>query len=246
MSKKPKKKKSGESKVKKHGTRKVVTLRQKVQGVYSSVELSTTCCRQCMCCTVACPQMNQCEATIILDKIWSEWPEIEKKKFIAKCMRHFFSNSLVKPCAMLGRGADGLPGCTIYEDRPLNCRVYGQWSDKSYEERVERFKSVVEVEDRRLLPLNRQCRHVKNVSGSFPTEEQLDALFEELNVIDMVAFGYDRAKIDRKYNRRTIHDWTLARYLGEDRLSVLTTFFLACTKDQGEDYVKKFEELILK
>jgi hypothetical protein len=192
---------------------------------------------------VACPQMNQCEAATILDKIWSSWLDMDRKKFIVKCMRYFFSNSMVNPCPLLGRGVDGLPGCMEYDDRPLNCRVYGQWSQEAYEKRVTRFIEATGFE-KKSLPLNVQCRHVVNPAG-VPSKETIDDLFSQLDTIDMVVYGYDQAKIDKRYNYRTIHDWALAKYLGEDRLSTLSTFFLACTKEQAEDYLEKFERALM-
>lgn len=242
MSKKSNKKVKNNKVIK--SDKKVSTMRQKIQAVYNSVQLESTCCRQCTCCMVSCPQMNQCEAATILDKIWAEWSDLKRKKFIVKCMNYFFSNSMVKPCPLLGKGSDGVIGCSVYEDRPLNCRVYGQWSNESYEKRVDRFVEATGIE-RSNLPLNKQCQNVVNKSGKIPSEDEINQMFENLSAIDMVAYGYDKVKVDKKYNYRSLHDWALAKYLGEEKLTILSTFLLACTKEQAEDYLSKFEQVII-
>jgi len=189
--------------------------------------------------------MNQCEAATILDSIWTKWSLDDRKKFIVKCMRYFFSNSMVKPCPLLGRAADGKPGCRAYEDRPLNCRLYGQWSEEAYEKRVERFVAATGIA-RENLPMNRQCCHVVNVSGKNPTPEEIDSLFGRMSDIDMVVYKYDKIMVDKKYNYRTIHDWALLKYLGEEKLSILSSIFVKFTPEQAEDYLVKFEEEIFK
>ena len=80
----------------------VVHLRDKLQGVYNMINLETTCCRQGVCCLVACPQMNYSEAMQILDRVWAEWGNEDKRSLIMKCLRFYFSNSMVKSCPLLG------------------------------------------------------------------------------------------------------------------------------------------------
>jgi hypothetical protein len=224
--------------------KKTVTMRDKIQSVYASVELGTTCCRQCVCCMVSCPQMNQCEAATILDDIWTKWTKDDRKKFIVRCMKYFFGNSMVKPCPLLGRAQDGHPGCMAYSDRPLNCRLYGQWPEEAYEKRVQRFVEATGMK-RTELPLNKQCAHVRNITGESPSAETIEALFEQLDVIDMVVFKYDRPMVEKKHNYRALHDWALVKYLGEDKLTTLSTFFKACTEEQAKDYLEKFESAIM-
>lgn len=92
-------------------------LSEKLNQIYNLEDLSTTCCRQCSCCKVACPQLNYSEAAVIINRIWKEYSKEEKAEWLLTCIKYFFSTSLIKPCPMLKNGTD----CTVYEDRPLSC-----------------------------------------------------------------------------------------------------------------------------
>lgn len=135
--------------------RKVVSLDTILERIYSKEDLSTTCLRQCTCCRVACPQMKFSEATSIIDHIWSTWSDADKRALLATCMEYFFSDSLIKPCPIL----DGKT-CREYQRRPLNCRLYGLWPEKSWEDRVAMFSKSTGL-PREKLPLNIQCTNVR-------------------------------------------------------------------------------------
>ena len=158
MSKKTKKTKKNASKaipIKPVPSRKIVPLEEILNRVYVKEDLSTTCVRGCTCCRVACPQMKFSEATSIIDHIWQTWSKEDKKKILIGAIRYFFSDSLIKPCLML----DGQT-CKIYEQRPLNCRLYGLWPADSWEARVAMFSKSTGL-PREKLPLNTQCTQVR-------------------------------------------------------------------------------------
>jgi Fe-S-cluster containining protein len=229
---------------KKHGN--VVTLRKKLRDIYDMVNLETTCCRQCVCCSVACPQMNFCEATQILDEVWSKWSQDDKKALVVKSMRYYFSNSMVKACPLLGEMEDELPGCRVYEDRPLNCRMYGQWPKEQYEKRVTTFQSITGFR-REDLPLNTQCDHVRRVDDSIElTGEIIDGLTSSLDLLDVRINKYKPEQIDKRFNYRTIHDWVLLKFLGEEKLTIITDFLLAAKREEVDDYLDAFENELTK
>ena len=214
-----------------------VPLRDKLQQVYTQISLETTCCRQGVCCSVACPQMNFSEATQILDRIWSEWSQDDKKKLVITSMRYYFSNSMVKPCPLIAKDEDGTVGCAVYEDRPLNCRLFGQWPAGAYERRVEGFVRATGF-DRCDLPLNCQCPHVrrKDAEVELP-EEVIQGMFAQLDLLDSRIGNFKEEDIERRHNYRTIHDWVLLKFLGEDKLTTLTDFLLAADEEEIEDYL---------
>jgi Fe-S-cluster containining protein len=219
------------------------TLQDKLQEVYSIVNLETSCCRQCVCCLTACPQMNYSEAVQILDHIWDTWSQDEKKKLLVKSVKYFFSNSVIKACPLLGKMDNGQYGCRVYEDRPLNCRMYGQWPEDMYEKRVEGFLSVTEM-DRKEVPLNTQCAHVERVDENPLTEDMINNLYSFLDNIDLKIGTFTTKQVERNYNKRTIHDWVLAKFWGEERLTTMTDYFLAAKEEEVEDFVVQFEKVI--
>ena len=238
-------KKNGGSVRKPSRAHKAVHLRDKLQEVYDMVNLETTCCRQGVCCLVACPQMNYSEAMQILDRVWAEWSNEDKRKLIMKCLRFYFSNSMVKSCSLLGKDDAGNFGCRVYEDRPLMCRLYGMWPQATYERRVKMFERATGFE-RKDLPLNTQCTHVKRVDDSVEiNDEVIDGLTASLDLIDAKVGKYTPEQIEKRNNYMTIHDWVLQKFFGDENMAVLTDFLLAATKEEIDDYLEAQEKLIM-
>ena len=221
----------------------IVSLDDKLKEIYESVDLRTTCCRQCTCCRVACPQMYYGEAMNIMDAIW-KWPLPERKNLIKTSMRYFFSNSMVKPCILLTTMADGKPGCRVYNVRPLNCRMYGLWPEDSYNARVHRFSKATGFE-RHQLPLNRQCPLVRRVNPAPKlTDELIEALFERLKRLDACFGLFKRREVDKGISYRTIHDWVLFQHLGEDKLSELSRAYVGFKPEEAQEFMANFEKLL--
>jgi len=251
-SKQGKKRKSipkiGNSKPKKN----VLNLKSVLQSVYHDyANMETNCKHLCECCNVAMPQMNYCEFVQIVTVLWNGIEKDEKINLICKSVEYFFKNeylkwqkdSLIKPCMLLDK--EGL--CKIYEDRPLNCRLYGLWPKEDYEKRVDRFAEIyaqygLKKED---LPLNTQCPNVKRVDDKVPlTSEVINSLFGKLDELDKSIGGFTSLQTSQKENYRTFHDWLLLKIYGEKWLVMLTTFSLAATKEQMEDQINELNKAI--
>jgi len=221
----------------------IVSLADKLREIYESVDLRSTCCRQCTCCRVSCPQMHYGEALNIIERVWVR-PIAERRALLKTCMRYFFSNSMVKPCILLGTAPDGKPGCSVYEARPLNCRLYGLWPDSIYNARVHHFVKATGF-DRHQLPLNRQCPFVRRVSPAPKlTEELIEALFNRLKQIDVCLGSFRRREVDKGISYRTIHDWMLFHYLGEEKLSELSRAYVGFKPEEVQDFIANFEKLM--
>ena len=260
--------------------KKIVPLEKILQRVYEKEDLSTTCLRQCTCCRVACPQMKFSEASSIIDHIWSKWSKEDKKAILINSVKYFFSDSLVKPCLMMSGNS-----CREYERRPLNCRLYGLWPEKAWENRVEKFCKATGL-PREKLPLNTQCPNVArkpqkckdcnegfvavakdetdshsaedespelvvnrkcekcNGSGMVNppplTSEQIAGLFDSLDNIDKT-LGISNLKISASWNYRTLHDWILLKFYGEQFLSQWSDFVLNSTQEQRDEVISIFE-----
>ena len=221
-------------------------IRTKLDKVWNHLDLSTSCCRQCGCCRVACPQMKYSEAVNILTKIWAEWSKADKKEFLMTCIRYFFSRSLVKPCPLL-KGNE----CRVYEDRPLNCRIYGLWPTEMWDRRVEALAAKLDL-PKEQIPLNTQCAFVKRKNGLPLTEEEVEGLFLSLDELDVVLLAESDAtryeewqgKVDMNWNYRAVHDWALLHFFGEEWLMNLTSIAMSGSAESIEKLIQDIEKVV--
>lgn len=260
---KNKNKKNQKSKVRKYNKRssnaipfnkknvKRITLKEKLNSIYEkNISLETTCSGRCECCNVAMPQMNYCEFVQLMTEIWSKESKQEKLHLICKSIEYFFKNefekwgmdSLIKPCMLLG--ADGK--CRYYENRPLNCRLYGLWPEESYEKRVSNFAKAYEgLLKREEIPLNKQCPMVKRKDNSVElTDEIIESLFSQLDELDFRMKKFTKTQIENKDNYRTFHDWLLWTFFGEDWLMTMSAFVKQADREVMEDQIKTFVKVL--
>jgi len=234
-------------KPKQHNTK---TLYKKLNDIYNSVNLETTCKGRTECCKVAMPQMNNCEFTQIINNIWNNRSKGEKIALVCKSIEYFFKNefekfgteTLIKPCMLLGE--DGL--CSEYDGRPLSCRLYGLWPYETYKARVDKFAKAFEgLLERDELPLHTQCPFVNRVDDSDPlTDEVINGLFSKLDQLDIAIGDFTEAQVSQKENYRTFHDWLLLKVFGEERLSALTSFMIAADKKLLNEQIDALSEVI--
>jgi len=232
---------------------KKISLKERLDRIYNSVNLKTTCCNQTVCCKIGCPQMNFSEFTSLITKLWDSSNKADKIEMICKSVEYFFHNefekfgmeTMIKPCMLLNEGDEG-KGCSCYENRPLSCRMYGLWPEEMYRARVDKFEKAYEgLLKRDELPLNTQCPNVKRVDDSQPlTKEIIEDLYKQLDDLDFRIGGFTKAQIDNRENYRTFHDWLLLKVLGEDRLVLLTTFMKAAKKETIEAQVETLKQVL--
>ena len=228
-------------------------LRSTLQSIYhDTVNLETNCAHSCTCCRVAMPQMNYSEFVQIATKVWQEKKNVEILDIICKSLEYFFrydyakwgKDALVKPCMLLNE--EGL--CTVYEDRPLSCRMYGLWPEDMYNERVDKFAAAYKQKyglEREELPLATQCPLVKRQDeDSSLDREVIEGLYKQLDDLDKTTGNFSNAQIRQRENYRTFHDWLLLKILGEEWLSQLTTFILAANRETMDDQIKALKEVI--
>jgi Fe-S-cluster containining protein len=241
MSKKPRKKKRRTFKRREprkfstKSSRKLVSLKDKLQEIYSTVDLNTTCPGHCVCCSIACPQMNHSEFLAIVDNLFRRETRVDRVGILKTSIRYFFSKSLVKPCPLLVDGK-----CSEYEQRPLPCRLYGLWPEEMYEARVEGFSKTSGI-PKEQIPLNTQCKFVRRKNPDLPpvTKEEIEEMYAALNTLDMNVGGFNEMQTKKRYNQRTWHDWFMVTVFGEERLSIFTTFLLAAEEEEVEDFVNQ-------
>lgn len=236
-------------------TEKRFNLKQVLESIYVDyVNLETTCNHVCDCCNVAMPQLNYSEFVQIITELWPKLNNAAKLDMICKSIEYFFrydyekwaTDSLIKPCMLL---EEKTKLCSIYESRPLNCRMYGLWPKEDYEKRVDRFAKVYENYGlkRENLPLNTQCPFVKRVDDSKPlTTEVINGLFAKLDDLDKKVGNFTDLQVAQKENYRTFHDWLLLKVLEESWLTKLTSFLMAADKEAMEDQIRVIKDVFTK
>ena len=214
-------------------------LRGKLQEIYLMHDLNTVCCRQCSCCRVACPQMKYSEALNIIQRIWEEWTQDDKAKLLSTCIRYFFSRSLIKPCPLLSE-----KNCRIYEDRPVNCRIYGLWPKEVYEKRVSGMSRIIDLPAEQ-IPLNVQCPHVLRKNEQSPlTTEQTEQIFKALDKLDKDVGKLKDEQLATYWNYRTLHDWALFIFFGEQWLMNMTHYALSAKKEDLDAFLIVLDEQV--
>ena len=214
---------------------KIVSLETILNRIYNTHDLRTTCSRGLTCCKTAMPGMYFSEFTSLDEQIRKTASKKQKLDMILKSVGYFFHNefekfgmdTLVKPCMLLSE--DG--NCKYYNQRPLNCRMYGLWPKEVYNRRVDKFEKAYEgLLKREELPLNTQCPNVKRVDDSKPlTEEIIEEIYAQLDALDAKTGNFTKSQIENKSNYRTFHDWLLFKVFGEEWLVNLTSFMKAAS-----------------
>lgn len=225
-------------------------LKSALQSVYHdavNLETSQTC--ECTCCKVAMPQINYSEFVNIVTSLWKNSSKSQKIQMICTSIEYWFKNqfdkwgvqALVKPCMFLDRGTNL---CTIYKDRPLNCRLYGLWPKEEYNKRVDRFAKAFAKYglSRGDLPLNEQCDKVKRVDESVPlTTQKIEELFSKLDALDKSIGDFSDLQVNQRENYRTFHDWLVLKIFGDNWLALLTSFILAADRKEIEEQLEAIQ-----
>jgi Fe-S-cluster containining protein len=212
------------------------------------INLDTTCNHRCECCKVAMPQIYYSEFLNIVTHVWNNSEKEEKLNIICTSIEYFFRyeyekwgmEKLIKPCVFL----DTKGMCSIYEKRPLNCKMYGLWPEEDYNKRVDNFaKRYAKYGlSREELPLHKQCPFVKRVDDSVElTSEIIDSLYKKIDNLDKEIGDFTDLQIENKENYRTFHDWLLLRIFGETWLTQLTAFILAADKETLKDQITQIK-----
>jgi Fe-S-cluster containining protein len=231
---------------------KQITLEQALDNIYyGMVNLETTCCGNITCCSSAMPQLNLSEFNVIIEKLWNVSSRSEKIEMICKSVEYFFKTQYEqfgleifhKPCMLLKK--DGK--CLVYKNRPLSCRMFGLWSEKTYAARVDKFEKAYSEfgVKREELPLNKQCPNVKRVDATVPlTDGIINNLYKQLDALDKKVGNFSDLQIEQKENYRSFHDWLLLRIFGEEWLVKLTTFILSSNREVIEDQIRALKDAV--
>lgn len=189
------------------------------------------------CCKVFSPPMLLSEFTNAMTII-TEWTKEDQDKLAYACFESFLNPDIAKPCVLL-KGTL----CSIYNSRPLSCRLFGIYSDFEYNERLEKISKELNVpkED---IPFSCQCRNLEvKTKGkgnlNFVSKQDSDKIFESLYKLDAKMFDskeYGEYIVNFSLTYMPFDAHYLCVRIGPDNLDILTDMKLML-----RDAKKKYE-----
>lgn len=170
------------------------TKSEKVQNMVKRLgelyaELPGTKCLQCPgqcsvtaeCCKVFSPPMNLVEFVHIMTDI-GELDQEQRTNLALKCLDSFVNPDYFKACTLL----EGI-NCSVYNQRPLACRLFGVYVEAEYRERVKnvsaKLPSYVDI------PFREQCTNLEYTDGKREIfRGHSDRIFKQIHELDMEFF----------------------------------------------------------
>lgn len=184
-----------------------------------------------------CRELNPSMYFVEFLRAWNsiqQWKKSRRVEIIIRAIKSYLSNDRQKGCIFYDQG------CTIYNDRPYMCRVYGIIPQSTWDRRLEVLK------EREKFNFRPQCHLVKTENDQPLKEEQDDKWFvflqkqeKRLGIPDYVIKQHDNN--DGSY--RTFYDHILLTLFHPEQLSKLTE--LKQTKPSLDDINKTVESLRL-
>jgi len=121
------------------------------------------------CCKSINPSMYYVEFLAVWQEVQNKWSKIKKTALIVRAVKNYLSNKRHKGCIFYD------DGCTIYSQRPLQCRSYGVIDNESWEGRIRKIRDEKDVD----ANIIKQCDLVSFVDGrKNMTAEEEDGWFQ--------------------------------------------------------------------
>jgi len=202
------------------------------------------------CCKVYNPAMYFIEFLNILRNIEKNWTKQQKNDLFIKCLRSFLNPNIEKGCPLLEDTK-----CPIYEQRPFACRSYCQYSNASWEERMNKVSKTLNISINKLPMEGKQCRNVQVFSNNVSLSKfEEDDIFLKISELDVKVFPDSKTGKEFVYSTMTYLPFDthyLLFRIGSDQLEVLTSMRLILEKnkeevknakdDEKEGKIKKYE-----
>lgn len=165
------------------------------------------------CCKTQNPSMYYVEFLRVFKKVGDTWSNEKKIELVLKAVKNYLTNDLSKGCVFYDNE------CTVYEDRPFACRMYGVIPKENWDKRWESLKRR-QGESFEAKP---QCDLVSSeeeITASMEDkwflhtrkcEERIGISAEVVNLHDLGGGSY-----------RTFHDHLLVEFFNDSILEMLS------------------------
>jgi Fe-S-cluster containining protein len=192
------------------------------------------------CCKMFSPPMLLIEFINMLNIL-----EIKSRKELNEllyyCYESFINPNYTKPCILLEETI-----CKVYNARPFSCRMFAQYDDKEWEDRLKAISKELNL-DTKDVPFCKQCNGIKIKQKSkikSISKEKSDNIFRSIHALDIELFddknkGYETVMKSMTYLPFDAH--FLCFSVGPDLLDQLALIKIQMRnlKNQGKE-----EELV--
>ncbi|MGB5823367.1 MAG: YkgJ family cysteine cluster protein [Proteocatella sp.] len=180
------------------------TLKSELNKIYNKVPAGD--CTGCANCCQESVGASFAEAQVIFENI-KKMPQLKRSKLLERIFEYYFEiYQNRKKCPFL----DENKRCEIYDSRPLNCRLYGHWKEKEYNENYKRLYSENKeikkiINEQYGYKINEDyvlfnIPYCKNFEGRLLSKHERNELYDELIVLDSKLFlkeGFEMAYEDK-------------------------------------------------
>lgn len=186
------------------------------------------------CCEEQNPQLMYSEFLNTWNYVVQNWSTEKISALVMRAVKSYLNGEKVKGCVFFDKETRL---CSQHETRPFNCRTYGQIPEEEFKPRYERLKILYPD-----APFKDQCSLVKT-DGNRPTEDDMDAWFHHLRLIEKELLGtFSLVHDGDGGSYRTYHDHILLRIGNMSFLMTLTKLRLSGTPEKKEQFLNKLEE----
>jgi Fe-S-cluster containining protein len=134
------------------------------------------------CCKTFSPPMNLVEFLNILKH--NTYSKEQKIDLICECIKSYLNPNYIKPCLLLKNNQ-----CSVYEQRPFSCRMFGLYTQDEWNSRLESISVQLDVEKQE-VPFFCQCKGIE-VTGkkSKISKKESDESFKKIHELDLDFFN---------------------------------------------------------
>lgn len=208
-----------------------------VRAVYYGTP-ETTCCSLAECCSAGMPNIYFSEFLAIRRGAVDVMNDEQRTNLTVECIRRYLqTQEKKKPCAFLKENK-----CSIYENRPLKCRLYGLIPNDLYDEVAEAVAAEMK-RPRAEVPLCTQCPLVKvkpEFLERFPDgkvpRSAIENMENSLRKLDR-DLGMKKETQDQGFGFLTYHDWHLLFEFGEEWMEKLTKLRISWNDEKKEQFI---------
>lgn len=188
------------------------------------------------CCEHQSPSLFYSEFMYAWNQV-EKWPKQKLAELMLRCVRTYIYNSPTKGCVFWERESKL---CQIHNNRPFNCRTYGQVPEEEFKPRYERLK-VLYANDPNAV-VKDQCNLVKSEKPI--TKQNIDDWFRELKFIEGRDVGINPALLNDRDggSYRQFHDHIILKNSNDVFLLKLSQLRRSGSDEQKEKFMEEFKQ----
>lgn len=182
------------------------------------------------CCREQNPQVLYVEFLNAWHHVTHTWKKAAFLDLMERALRAYLFNEHRRGCIFWDRESKM---CSIHEQRPFNCRVYGITPEEEFKPRYERLRVIYP-------DLREQCNLVSTVSGQPVTKKDIDDWWKLVNNAEK-AIGVNPKKIHDGFQGtyRTFYEHVLLETMGEEGMQMLSDTRAVGSDEEKEAILQK-------